>query len=244
MSLETGSGVAAGVHGAHRAAEREAQAVSGERLDVRAVTKRWAGTAVLDDLSLALEPATLVSLVGSNGTGKTTLLRIVAGLIAPDAGTVSVEGLDPARDRREYQRRIGFLSAAQTGLYARFTVANHLEYWARVSFVPRGRRAEAVERALGRFDLAPIARQRADRLSMGQRQRVRLAMTFLHDPALVLLDEPRNSLDDEARGALLRVLDDFVSAGGTAVWCAPSADEVDAPATRSFTLVGGRLAPS
>jgi ABC-2 type transport system ATP-binding protein len=244
VSLETGSSVAAGVHSAHRAAEREAHAVSGERLEVRAVTKRWAGTPVLDDVSLALEPATLVSLVGSNGTGKTTLLRIVAGLIAPDAGTVSVEGLDPTRDRREYQRRIGFLSASQTGLYARFSVVHHLEYWARVSFVPRGRRAAAVERMLECFKLAPIARQRADRLSMGQRQRVRLAMTFLHDPQLVLLDEPRNSLDDEARTALLSVLAEFVSGGGTALWCAPTVDEVDARANRSFTLVAGRLAPS
>jgi ABC-type multidrug transport system ATPase subunit len=79
---------------------------------------------------------------------------------------------------------------------------------------------------------------------MGQRQRVRLAMTFLHDPQLVLLDEPRNSLDDEARTALLSVLAEFVSGGGTALWCAPTVDEVDARANRSFTLVAGRLAPS
>lgn len=217
-----------------------------ERLAVRAVSKSWdrGRQRVLDAVDLVLEPGMLTSLVGSNGAGKTTFLRIVAGLIAPDSGTVTVDGLQPERDRREYQRRIGFLSAGQTGLYARFTVIQHLRYWARIAFVDRGRRAAAVERSLERFALEPIASKRADRLSMGQRQRVRLAMTFLHEPRLVLLDEPRASLDDDGRGALVATLDAFVGDGGAAIWCAPAADEIELPVAHALTLANGRLTGS
>jgi ABC-type multidrug transport system ATPase subunit len=231
--------VAHPVRSGHRAETAEAVGVG--RLSVRGLTKRWGVLTVVDDVELALQPSTLVSLVGANGTGKTTFLRIVAGLIAPDAGTVAVDGLDPVRDRRRYQERIGFLSAAQTGLYARFSVARHLEYWASLAFVERSQRADAVDRMLDGFALRPIAAQRADRLSMGQRQRVRLAMTFLHEPRLVLLDEPRNSLDDEGREALVGVVTAFVERGGSVVWCAPGVEEVDAPVSRSLVLAHGRL---
>ena len=116
------------------------RAVDGsERLVLRDVSKSWnAGRdRILDSVDLALEPGTLASLTGVNGVGKTTLLRIIAGLIAPDRGAVTVDGLSVSSQRREYQRRIGFLAAGQTGLYARFSVRQHLEYWARIAFVPR-----------------------------------------------------------------------------------------------------------
>ena len=150
---------------------------------------------MLDDVALSLAPGTLASLTGVNGVGKTTLLRIVGGLIAPDSGTVTVDGLAVESQRREYQRRIGLLTAGQTGLYARLGARHHLELWARIAFVPRPERRERVERALGLFGLDGFATKRADRLSTGQRQRLRLAMTFLHEPRLVLLDEPATSLD-------------------------------------------------
>jgi ABC-type multidrug transport system ATPase subunit len=184
---------------------------------------------VLDAVDLELAAGALVSLIGPNGAGKTTLLRIVAGLIAPDSGSVRLDGLDPFRDRREFQRRLGFLSAGQTGLYARLSVRGHLDYWARVAFVPRPARQRLIERAIERFSLSDFASRRVDRLSMGQRQRARLAMAFLHEPKLVLLDEPQNSLDDDGILLLNRVLGEFTAAEGTAICCSPSGDRVDSP---------------
>jgi ABC-2 type transport system ATP-binding protein len=217
-----------------------------DRLSVEGVSKSWdkGSSFVLDAVSLAVGPGTVTSLVGSNGAGKTTLLRIVAGLIEPDRGAVFVDGLHPRGNRREYQRRVGLLSAGQTGLYARFTVVQHLEYWARIAFVERRARASAVATSIERFALGPIAGRRADRLSMGQRQRVRVAMTFLHEPRLVLLDEPLTSLDDEGSSALVGTLRTFVREGGAALWCAPSADEIEVRVTRALTLSNGRLADS
>jgi ABC-2 type transport system ATP-binding protein len=214
-----------------------------ERLAVRDVSKSWNGgrDRILDSIELALEPGQLVSLVGANGAGKTTLLRIVAGLISPDTGTVAVDGLSSRSERREYHRRVGFLTAGQSGLYARFSVRDHLEYWARIAFVPRRERRDSVERTLRRFGLETMSAQRADRLSMGQRQRLRLAMTFLHDPSLVLLDEPHTSLDPDGLELLTGAVSGFVANGGTGIWCAPAAAEVHIRVDTAFVLAGGRV---
>ncbi len=151
---------------------------------------------------------------GRNGAGKTTLLRIATAILTPDAGTVTVDGLSSDSSWREYHRRIGFLSAGDRGLYNRFSVRGHLEYGARIAFVPRARRREAVDEALVRFGLTDLATRRADRLSQGQRQRLRLALTVVHDPKVLLLDEPRNSLDDEGLAMLTSAIDDVLAPPG------------------------------
>jgi ABC-2 type transport system ATP-binding protein len=207
---------------------------------VHELSKAWGERPVLDRLELEVDAGTLVGIGGANGIGKTTLLRVCAGLIRPDAGVVDLDGLHPHRDRARYQARVGFLAAGDRGLYARLTARQHLELWGRVSLLPRRRFGAAVERIERRLELRPLSEQRMDRLSMGQRQRVRLAMAFLHEPDLVLLDEPLNSLDDGGAGALLGCLAELTGRGGAAVWCAPSTNG-EAPFDRRLVLEGGRL---
>ena len=215
-----------------------------ERLVVAGVSKQWrrGDPPVLDDVDLELPPATLAVVVGRNGSGKTTLLRIVAGMIAADSGTVTLDGLTARRQRRRYARRVGFLSAASTGLYARFTVAQHLEYWARLAFVPPDERSPAIAAALERFELENVARRRADRISMGQRQRLRLALTVVHGPSLLLLDEPWNSLDGDGIELVNRTIAEFADTGGSALMCVPTGHELTGlPVHRTFLLEDGRL---
>jgi ABC-2 type transport system ATP-binding protein len=214
------------------------------RLVLDGVTKQWHRDEppVLDGVDLSVPPATLVLVVGRNGTGKTTLLRIAAGMIASDAGSVTLDGLLPRRDRRRYHRRIGYLSAGSTGLYARLTVVQHLEYWARLALVPAEERAERVTEALERFELSAIAHRRAERTSMGQRQRLRLALALVHGPSLLLLDEPWNSLDTEGIELVNRTIGEFTEAGGSALVCIPTGHEVEElPRTTAYRLDGGRL---
>jgi ABC-type multidrug transport system ATPase subunit len=193
-------------------------------LKLEGITKRWQRTAdpVLDGVDLVVEPGTAVLVEGANGAGKTTLLRIGAGLIRPDTGRVQLGPLDPDTDRTAFQRRTGFLSAASAGLYARLTVRDHLRFWSRLALLSRDDRTRCCRRVSDALDLAPLADRRVDRLSMGQRQRVRLAATFLHDPDLVLLDEPANSLDEEGLAVLASEVDLVRRRGGAALWCAPS----------------------
>jgi ABC-type multidrug transport system ATPase subunit len=209
-------------------------------LSVRAVSKRWGERAVLDQADLAIPAGTSVWLGGRNGVGKTTLLRIVAGLIAPDRGEVGLEGLDPHRDRRRYQRKLGFLSAGDRGLYARLTVRQNLQLWARLALLSRRECEAAIEAVAANFVLEELIEARADRLSLGQRQRVRLALAFLHSPHLVLLDEPANSMDDEGLGLIAAAVERLQSRGGMAIWCAPSRPPLDQLAA-GYVLREGRL---
>jgi ABC-type multidrug transport system ATPase subunit len=212
-------------------------------LELRGIRKSWGDQAVLSGAELCVRPGTIAWIGGPNGAGKTTLLRIAAGLIPPDSGEVSLLGLDPEGNRRDYQRHLGWLPAGNGGVYNRLTVRRNLAYWASISFVPRSRRDRAVEAAAERFDVLRLARRRADHISMGERQRLRLAMTFLHDPKLVLLDEPHTSLDGNALARLHDGLETLAANGGAAIWCSPSRDGVALPATEEYEVRQGRVVP-
>jgi ABC-type multidrug transport system ATPase subunit len=212
-------------------------------LVARGVTKWWnpRQPPILDGVDLEISPGSIIALQGRNGAGKTTLLRILAGLFLPASGTVTLDGLNPIRHRRAYQSRIGYMPAAQGGLYARLSVKRHLEYWARLALLPAVERRQAVITALARFSLDELASSRVDRLSMGQRQRVRLALAFLHNPDVVLLDEPRNSLDSDGIALLISVLAEFRQRGRSVIWCAPSIEEADLELDAVHELISGKL---
>jgi ABC-type multidrug transport system ATPase subunit len=212
-------------------------------LRLEGITKRWdpARPPVLDDVSLELRPGTVVGIDGVNGAGKTTLLRIAAGLIMPDTGTVRAFGLDPESDRTGFHRRVGFVTAGNSGLYGRLRVEHHLDLVAKLSLLPRQQRREVQERALETFGLRDLCGRRVDRLSMGQRQRLRLALGLLHDPDVVLLDEPLSSLDDEGAHLVADQLDKVRRRSGAAIVCAPTGDERSLPFDSHFTIEHGRV---
>lgn len=219
------------------------EARAGSLLELHSVFHQWrrARSPVLAGVSLTLGPGTVTWIGGRNGVGKTTLLRIAAGILLPQRGIVTLDGLDPVRSRQAYQRRLGFLSAGDRGLNARMTVEQQLDYWARIAYVPRSQRPMRVADAVVAFELQALARQRVDRMSMGQRQRVRLAMAFMHVPDVVLLDEPRNSLDEDG----YRVLNNQVAAaaerGGAVLWCSPRGEDRILGFDASYSLVDGQL---
>jgi ABC-type multidrug transport system ATPase subunit len=209
-------------------------------LSVRAVSKTWGKQVVLDRADLTVPAGASVWLGGRNGVGKTTLLRIVAGLIAADRGEVELDGLDPHRDRRRYQRQLGFLSAGDRGLYARLTVRQNLQLWARLALLSRDGCEAAIEVVAVDFEIEELIDARADRLSLGQRQRVRLALAFLHSPNLVLLDEPANSMDDEGLGLIAAAVGRLHDRGGIAIWCSPNRPPLEQLGA-GYVLRDGRL---
>jgi ABC-2 type transport system ATP-binding protein len=215
-------------------------------LAMRGIVKRWKGldAPVLAGVDLDLEPGTIVAVTGRNGTGKTTLLRIAAGIIRADSGAVRIAGFDPEKERREYQRRVGFVSAGSAALYARLTVDDHLSMVARLALLPRLERARKALHVLERFELAELRGKRVDRLSMGQRQRLRLALGFLHAPEVILLDEPENSLDDQAVGLLAAALTELRDRGGAAIVCSPSGVHDALSFDQRLALADGRLEPA
>jgi ABC-2 type transport system ATP-binding protein len=212
-------------------------------LVVEGLVKRWPGreAPTLDGLDLRMAAGEVVALSGRNGAGKTTLLRVLGGLLAPDRGSVELAGLPLGRARRAYQRQIGLLTPGDRGLYARLTVARHLDLWGRLAMLDGPDRDAAIAAVTEQFDLEAIGEMRVDRLSMGQRQRVRLALAFLHAPRLVLLDEPATSLDSVALELLRRAVDAAAARGGMCLAVGPDGVETGVPAHRRLVLRHGRL---
>jgi ABC-type multidrug transport system ATPase subunit len=210
-------------------------------LKLDSISKAWGAKVVLDDVTLELAPGSLTWLAGANGVGKTTLLRIAAGLLGPDRGSIALDGLHPLSDRRAYKRRLGFLSAGDRGIYARLSVHRHLHLCARLALMPDAEVEPAIERILQLVGLEELLHMRADRISMGQRQRLRIAMAFLPSPLLVLLDEPLTSLDESGAETLRRCIDTVLERSGTALWCSPGDDRDDADFDRRVRLEQGKL---
>ena len=223
-------------------AARQSRESRAAPLSLRCVTKRWRGArvAVLDRVTLALEPATMTWIGGRNGVGKTTLLRIAAGLIEPDTGEVEVWGESARENRVRYQRLVSLLAAGDRGLYARLSVRGHLDFCARIAMLPRSELQRAVARAIEEFGLEELAGRRVDRISMGQRQRLRMAMAFLARPEIVLLDEPLTSLDADGAEILRCAIAEVLARDGAVLWCSPER-ELRARFDARFALEHGRL---
>jgi ABC-2 type transport system ATP-binding protein len=196
---------------------------------------------ILDDVSVSVPAGSIAWIRGGNGAGKTTLLRIAAGILIPEAGHVSFDGLDPVHDRLAYQRRLGFLSAGDRGLHNRLTTLRQLRYWARLAYVPRDEIDGRIHQVVETLGLGPLLDKRLDRISMGQRQRVRLALAFLHRPDLILLDEPRNSLDDAGYERLRATVLGAANRGAAIVWCSPSGEDNVLPYDAGYIVEDGRL---
>jgi ABC-2 type transport system ATP-binding protein len=212
-------------------------------LTLRGLTKRWRADLplVLDELDLTLEPGTTTWVGGRNGVGKTTMLRVAAGLIDADSGRAEVWGVAPTENRARYQRLVSFLPAGDRGLYARLTVRRQLKFWARIAMVTPAHVEATVESALDTFDLRELADRRVDRMSMGQRQRLRIAMTFLTRPEVVLLDEPLTSLDAEGAAVLRAAVDEVLARDGAVLWCSPSGEHLEMVFAARWTIEHGRL---
>jgi ABC-type multidrug transport system ATPase subunit len=216
---------------------------AGPLLAVDGLSKWWRGrpAPTLDGLDLEMHAGDVVSVLGRNGAGKTTLLRILGGLVAPDRGGVHLGGMALGAHRRAYQRQIGLLTPGDRGLYARVTVQRNMDLGARLALLDAGDRDAAMRYCSTRFALGEIGDVRVDRLSMGQRQRVRLALAFLHAPRLVLLDEPATSLDTEALELLRHAVDDVRERGGMCLAVAPEGAATGLLGARELVLRDGRL---
>jgi sodium transport system ATP-binding protein len=172
---------------------------------VEHLSKRFGTVLAVDDLSFTVAAGEIYGLLGPNGAGKTTTLRVLAGLLVPTDGRAEVAGADVATEAPRARARLGFLTGT-TGLYARLTGRELLTYFGRLHGMPRERIAARTQLLAGVLDLGALLDRRCEALSTGQRQRLSVARAVLHDPPVLILDEPTVGLDVLAS----RFLRDFV----------------------------------
>ena len=188
------------------------------------VTKRYGRTTALGDLSLSVEVGEMFGLIGPDGAGKTTTIRLICGLLKADAGNARVLGLDPARDHRHLTDSVGYLSQ-RFSLYGDLSVDENIAFFAEIHGLrDYGARRD---RLLELTRLAPFRRRLADRLSGGMKQKLALACTLVHEPALIVLDEPTTGVDPVSRREFWMLLSGFVAQGITIVMATPYLDEAE-----------------
>jgi len=203
------------------------------------VVKRYGSVSALASLSLRAPAGRIYGLVGPDGAGKTTALELICGLRAPTAGRVSVLGLDPIRQGARLAPDLGFVSQDFT-LYGSLTVEENLDFFARIHDVPPRVRRERKARLLGFARLEPFARRRAERLSGGMKKKLALCCALVHQPRLVVLDEPTTGVDPVSRRELWEIVFGFIDTGITVLVTTPYMDEAE-QCHEVGLMAGGRL---
>lgn len=210
-----------------------------ERLEATALVLRFGKTPALSGLSLSLGPGELYGLVGPDGAGKTSALRLLAGLASPVSGTIRVEGQDPAARRSNVREILGYMPQ-RYALYGDLSVAENLRFFARLYGVERAAFLQRRARLLAITRLERFADRRAEQLSGGMYKKLALACALLHAPHVLLLDEPTNGVDPTSRLELWDLLAEFVAEGMAVLVTTSYMDEAER-CSRVGLLDHGRL---
>ena len=188
------------------------------------VTKRFGATTAVRELTLEVRRGEMFGLIGPDGAGKTTTIRLLCGLLAPDAGELRVLGRDPVREHDAITRSVGYFSQ-RFSLYGDLSIDENIAFFAEIHGVKRYEARRT--RLLDMMQLTPFRRRLAERLSGGMKQKLALACTLIHEPALILLDEPTTGVDPVSRREFWKLLSEFLSQGITIVMTTPYLDEAE-----------------
>ncbi len=208
-------------------------------INVHGLVKDFGHRRAVDDVSFEVEKGTVLGFLGPNGAGKTTTIRMVAGFLPPTKGSVHVKGIDVEKDPVAAQKNIGYMPET-TPLYEDMTVSGFLRFIAEVRGFSGSERTRRVDHALDRCSLLPVEHQGIDTLSKGYRQRTCLAQALLHDPDILLLDEPTEGLDPNQKQVVRDMIREM-AAERVVMLSTHVLEEVEAICTRAMIISDGKV---
>ncbi|CAM2769990.1 ABC transporter ATP-binding protein [Prescottella defluvii] len=211
--------------------------MTGQTLTFDGISKRYGDLVALESLSFEVRPGEIFGFVGSNGAGKTTTMRIALGVLAADSGEVRLGGKPVDL---EVRRSIGYMPE-ERGLYPKMKVGSQLAYFAELHGLSRTEAAEAVRRWTERLGIAERVDDTVDALSLGNQQRVQLAAALVHDPAVLILDEPFSGLDPVAVDVMSDVLVEKAKTGVPVIFSSHQLDLVQRLCDRVGIVAKGRM---
>jgi ABC-2 type transport system ATP-binding protein len=203
------------------------------------LTKSYDGLLAVDDLSFSVEPGEVLGFLGPNGAGKSTTMRMLAGFITPTSGTGSICGHDVSTDALAAKAVLGYLPEGAPN-YGEMSVGSFLDFIADLRRLEGGHRKSRLDYVIGRLELEPVITQTIETLSKGFKRRVGLAQAIIHDPKVLILDEPTDGLDPLQKHQV-RTLIGEIAREKTIVISTHILEEVDAVCTRAIIVAKGRL---
>ena len=215
-------------------------AIAGDvAVEAQGLTRRFGSLTAVDHLDLQVTRGTIYGLVGPDGAGKTTTLRMLCGALAPSSGTAVVAGYDIVKQIEAVRLRLGYMPQAFS-LYPDLSVRENLAFFADIYQVPAERRDARMRELLEFSRLTEFQERRAEHLSGGMKKKLALACTLMHQPEVLLLDEPTTGVDPVSRRELWHILYDLLRSGVTTIVTTPYMDEAES-CNRVGFLMGGRL---
>ena len=208
-------------------------------IDVRGVTKKFGDRTVVNDIAMQVRPGEIYGFLGPNGSGKTTFLRMLCGLLKPDGGEGSCLGLDFRRESPEIKKRVGYMTQ-RFSFYEDLTIEENLDFIAKLYELPH--RKAAVEKSLERLGMIERRKQLAGTLSGGWKQRLALSACLIHEPQLLLLDEPTAGVDPKARRDFWENIHQLAADGLTALVTTHYMDEAERCHRLAYIAFGNLLA--
>jgi len=196
----------------------------GAPIRVEGLRKSYRETSALDEVSLEVGEGEMVGLIGPDGAGKTTLMRILCGLLVPDSGSATVMGFDCAREGRRLKEHLGYMPQ-RFSLYPDLTVAENIRFFADLFGVEAAERKTREERLMEFSGLGPFRKRRAGDLSGGMKQKLALSCTLIHTPEVLVLDEPTTGVDVVSRAEFWEILDGLAREGIALLVSTPYMDE-------------------
>jgi sodium transport system ATP-binding protein len=209
-------------------------------IEVQDLEKRFGEVQAVSNLSFTAPDGSITGLLGANGAGKTTTLRMVCGVLKPDAGSVRIDNLPPSHDGLGLQRRVGAL-LDHNGLYPRLTAREHLVYFGRLHGIARARLSERIDQVLSLLGLESIADRRTAGFSQGERMKIAIGRALIHSPRNLVLDEPTNGLDIPTVRALRDLLVKMRESGMCIILSSHVLDEIRALCNEVVIISRGSL---
>ena len=210
-------------------------------IHVQELCKSFQRKPILTDLNLRLEAGDRLALLGPNGSGKTLLIKMLATLIKPTSGSIEIAGYDATKDLRALRPLIGYIPETFEG-YPTLSIQEYLEFFAAAYQLEKEQRATGIQDVLDLMDLATLRNEKIEHLSLGQKQRLCLAKTFLHDPLVWLIDAPISLLDPQGQAEMGALIQELGAMGKTVILATNSLTDAITPCNRVGILSDGHLA--
>jgi sodium transport system ATP-binding protein len=214
--------------------------IEAKNLVKRFPVRRGEAVCAVDGVSFQCRPGEIYGLLGVNGAGKTTTLRMLATILKPTVGTATVAGYDVTREPEKVRSQVGFLSTA-TALYARLSAQEMVEYFGRLHGLDKQTLSRRIDDLFERLEMNAFRGRRCDKLSTGMKQKVSVARTLVHDPSVMIFDEPTLGLDVIAARTIVGFIRDCRAQGKTVIFSTHVMSEVEKLCDQIGIIHGGRL---